>query len=122
MIVQSKKSLVLTAAVLFGGAFSSFAQTGSPQTDTYLANLKAENARHAAVNVQLNNAGVDAVTQRKNAEINCSSQTGTQRQTCMNTARTNYDATIRNIDKQQATEDGTHEKNVNALVHTTAAS
>jgi hypothetical protein len=122
MIVQSKKSLVLTAAVLFGGALSSFAQTGSPQTDTYLANLKAENARHAAVNVQLEKARKDAVTQRTKAEIDCSSQTGTQRQTCMNTARTNYDATIRNIDKQQTTEDGTHEKNVIALVHTTDAS
>jgi hypothetical protein len=115
MIVQFKKSLVLTAAMLFGGALSSFAQTGSPQTDTYLTNLKLENARHAAVNVQLKNARRDAVTQRESAEIDCSSQTGTQRQTCMRTARTNYDATIRNIYKQQVTEDGTHQKNVNAL-------
>jgi len=122
MIVHSNKSMVLIAAVLFGGAFSTFAQTGSPQTDAYLANLRAENARHAAVNVQLKNARVDAVTQRINAEIDCSSQTGAQRQTCMNSARTNYDATIRKIDKQQATENGTHEKNVNALVHTTDAS
>jgi len=116
MIVQFRKSLVLTAAVLFAGAFSSFAQTGS---DTYLASLKAENARHAAVNVQLQKDRVDAVTQRENAETDCSSQTGTQRQTCMSTARTNYDATIRNIDKQQVTEDGTHEKNVIALVLST---
>jgi hypothetical protein len=115
MIVQFKTSLVLTAAMLFGGALISFAQIGSPQTDTYLADLKAENARHAGVNEQLKNAREDAVTQRINAETDCSSQTGTQRQTCMSTARTNYDATIRNIYKQQVTEDGTHQKNVNAL-------
>ena len=94
-----------------------FAQTGSPQTDTYLAKLQAENARHAAVNVQLQNARVDAVTQRINAETDCSAQTGTQKQTCMTTALTNYQATIRNIDKQQASEDGTHAKNINSLQH-----
>jgi hypothetical protein len=119
---KSNRSAVLAAALLIGGGLSSFGQTGSPQTDTYLARLKAENARHAAVNLQLTNARQDAVTQRISAEIDCSEQTGTQRQTCMNTARTNYDATIRNIDKQQAAEDGTHAKNVNSLERTMDAS
>ena len=119
MIAQSKsksnRSAVLAAALLIGGGSSSFGQTGSPQTDTRVARLKAENARHAAVNTQLKNARVDAATQRTKAEIDCSKETGTQRQTCMSTARTNFDATIRNIDKQQADEDATHAKNVNDL-------
>jgi hypothetical protein len=122
MMPQFRQSLAVTAALLAGSGFSSFGQTGSPQTDTYLAKLQAENARHAAVNLQLKNARVDAVTQRESAEIDCSAQTGSQKQTCMNTALTNYQATIRNIDKQQATEDGTHQKNINALIHTTDAS
>ena len=107
------------AAVLLAGAFAGYAQTGSPQTDAYLAQLRKENSRHADVTIKLKNDRLDAVKQRVDDEIDCTaitSQAG--RIACMNKARDNFAKSERKIEKDENAERTLHDKNNNDLQRT----
>lgn len=110
--------LPLTAALL-AGAFAACAQTGSPQTDAYAAQLRKENSRHADVTNKLKNDRLDAVKQRVDDEIDCTAITGqADRIACMNKARDNYAKAERKIEKDENAERTLHDKNINNLQRT----
>jgi hypothetical protein len=108
----------LTAVVLAGG-IASYAQTGSPQTDSYLVKLRAENTRHDQAMKKIKDEEYSAREQQANEETDCRLKTGTAKKTCLDTAKSNYDNAMTPILKEANHEEALHRKNINDLERTT---
>jgi predicted DNA binding CopG/RHH family protein len=119
MLIMPTRLLLPFAAALLAGAFAACAQTGSPQTDAYLAQLRKENSRHDGVTTKLKNDRLDAVKQRVDEEIDCTAITGqAQRISCVKKAADNYAKAERKIEKDENAERTLHQKNISDLQST----
>ena len=115
LITPTRFLLPFTAALLAAG-FTASAQTGSAKTDTYLAEFRKENNRHADAMNKLQNDRLDAAKQHTDEAIDCSAIKGQAEHTaCLEKATDNYRKAIRKIEKDENAERTLHEKNLNDL-------
>jgi hypothetical protein len=117
-IRHSRLLMPCLTAVLLAGGIASYAQTGSVQTDTYLANLKQENARHKKALKKIEDEKDQADQQRVEAENKCRLKTGEAKKTCLDTAKSDYDNAMTPIMDEAKEEDTLNKKNIRALEHT----
>jgi hypothetical protein len=121
LITHLRLLMPCLTAVLLAGGINSYAQTGSPQTDAYLAKLKAENKRHSDSLIKIQDERDHTTGQRTDEDIDCRLKTGAAKETCMDTAKSNYNKAMTPILKEANDEETLHKTNIHDLERTADA-